>query len=160
MEVFRARWIPRARRLRESFENSLPEQDTPSPRDLVRALALAFLEGPLTDEERLRHHQLIAREMALPTEAFGLLTQQVMRPFFRELADRLRPVLPENMGGEHLMLNIMSIFAMVLHFNFGREAVSRIMGRAYDPEFKQKLVEHIIGFSLRGMGWGDEEGIP
>ncbi len=55
------------------------------------------------------------------------------------------------------MLNIMSIFAMVLHFNFARVAVSHITGRKYDPAFKAILVEHIMNFSLTGLGGGQEE---
>ena len=57
LEVFRARWVPRAKRLRECFERSLAAQHPLSPTAVVQALAQAFLEGPLTDEERLRHGQ-------------------------------------------------------------------------------------------------------
>ena len=47
LEVFRSRWVPRATRIRESFRKALAGQDSPSPPKVVRALAQAFVEGPL-----------------------------------------------------------------------------------------------------------------
>ena len=157
LEVFRSRWVPRARRIREHVKESLSAQDPLSPHSVVQALAQGFLEGPQTDEERLRHSQLMFREMGHPTEAFELVAEQVMRPFFKELADILRPVMSENMGEERLMLNILSVFAMVLYFNFARVAVSRITGREYDSMFKARLVEQMVDFSISGLGVGEKE---
>jgi len=45
---------------------------------------------------------------------------------------------------------------MVLYFNFARVAVSRLTGREYDALFRTHLVEHIIGFSLAGLGTSPE----
>jgi AcrR family transcriptional regulator len=157
LEVFRARWVPRAKRLQEYFRKSLASQDSPTPAAVAKSLAQAFLVGPLSDEERHRHHQLMVRELGQPTEAFELVAEQVIRPFFKELADTLRPVMPSGIGEERLMLNILSIFAMVLYFNFARVAVTRITGHEYDSAFKARLVEHIIEFTHRALG-GDEKG--
>jgi AcrR family transcriptional regulator len=152
LEVFRSRWAFRARRVQESFRKSLAAQDSPSPKAIVRALAQAFLEGPLTDEERLRHSQLMTREMTQPTAAFEQVAEQVIQPFFKELADKLGSVLPGELGEEGGMLNVFSIFGMVLYFNFARVAVSRLTGREYDTDFKARLVEQITEFSLNGLG--------
>ncbi len=157
LEVFLTRWMPRARRVRESFMKSYAAQGPASPSTVVKALAQAFLEGPLTDEERVRHAQLMAREMAQPSEAFEVVAERVIRPFFEELADKLRPFLPAGLGHEGLMLNVLSIFAQVLYFNFARIAVSTIVGRKYDPEFRAQLMDHIINFSLHGLGVGEGE---
>ncbi|UCG13469.1 MAG: CerR family C-terminal domain-containing protein [Deltaproteobacteria bacterium] len=157
LEVFRARWVPRAKRVQESFRESLAAQGLLSLPAVVKALAQAFLEGPLSDEERLRHSQLMTREMAQPTEAFNQVAEQVMRPFFTELASKLRSVLPDGLEDEQLMLNIFSIFGMVLYFNFARAPVSRLTGREYDSAFKTRLVEQITEFSLRGMGVSETE---
>ena len=151
LEVFRSRWVPRAKRLRKFFQKSLSDQKSPSPTAVVQSLARAFLEGPLSDEERQRHALLMVREITRPTEAFELVAREVMRPFFKELADHLRPFMPEGLGDERLILNILSTFSMVLYFNFARTAVTRISGREYDPDFKSRLVEHIIEFSLKGL---------
>lgn len=152
LEVFRARWVPRARRVQEHFRKSLAAHSAPSPTAVTQALAEAFLIGPLSDEERQRHYQLMTRELGQPTEAFELVANQVMRPFFKELAGMLHPAMPEGEGKEHLMLNILSIFATVLYFNFARVAVTRITGHEYDPAFKARLVKHIVEFSMKGLG--------
>jgi AcrR family transcriptional regulator len=157
VEVFRSRWVPRAQRLQESFRQYLAGQDPSSLGAVVRALAQAFLEGPLSDEERQRHAQLMTREMSQPTVAFDLVANQVMRPFIKELADRFRPFMPKELPEERLVLNIMSIIFMVIHFNFARAAVSQITGRKYNPPFKARLVEHIVQFSLKGVGMSEKE---
>ncbi len=157
LEVFRSRWAVRAKRVHESFRKSLAGRDSLSPRAVVRALAQAFLEGPLSDEERLRHSQLMSREMTQPTAAFEQVAEQVIKPFFKELAAKLSSVLPDAMGEEREMLNVFSIFGMVLYFNFARVAVSRLTGREYDSAFKTRLVEQITEFSLRGLGVSEME---
>ena len=157
LEVFRARWVPRAKRVQACFRASLPTEAPLSPTAVARSLAEAFLVGPLSDEERQRHSQLMARELAQPTEAFELLAEEVIQPFFKELAEIFGTFMPKELAEERLMLNILSIFAMVLYFNFARVAVSRITGRRYDSTFKARLVEHIMDFSLKGLGL-DEKG--
>jgi AcrR family transcriptional regulator len=157
LEVFRSRWIPRAMRLRESFRKYLASQEALSESVVVRALAQAFVDGPLSDDERLRHSQLMTREMTQPTKAFEHVSEQVIQPFFQEVVERLDSVSPNKVGEEEMLLNIFSIFAMVLYFNFARLAVSRLTGRTYDPSFRAQLVEQITQFSLRGLGAGKME---
>jgi hypothetical protein len=138
--------------MREYFRSSLAEHKPCPPTAVAEALARAFLVGPLSDEERQRHHQLMARELGEPTEAFELVAEQVLRPFFKELAHTLRPFMAKKLGEERLMLNVLSIFAVVLYFSFARVAVTRITGREYDSAFKVRLVEHIIEFCRGGLG--------
>jgi len=157
MEVFRSRWIARTKRIQSYFRKTLSHQGTLSLSTLVRSLAQAFLEGPLTDEERKRHHQLIAREMSQPTEAFNLIAAQVMQPFFKELAGMFRSLVPEPLDEENLVLKIESIIALLIHFNFARITVTLLTGREYDSAFKSQLVEHITEFALNGLGSGKKE---
>lgn len=158
VEVFRARWIPRAGRLREHFEETLASEETPSVASIVHALASAFLEGPLTEEEIHRHHQLIARELARPTEAFKVVARDVHRPFFEDLGKLLRGTLKGKIDDERLYLCMMSILAMVLHFNVARRMVTHMTGNAYDAKFRSRLVKHITDFSLHGLGLFEKEG--
>ncbi|MFA4901944.1 MAG: CerR family C-terminal domain-containing protein [Desulfobaccales bacterium] len=154
LEVFRSRWISRARRVQEHFWRLLEDQKPLSLTVVVKCLAQTFLEGPFSDEENRRQHQLMGREMDRPTEASDLVHEQAMKPFFAKLAGIMRPLLPEKLTEEQLMLNIMSIFALVLHFYLARNGISRITGRQYDTALKAQLVEHIIRFSLTGLGQG------
>jgi len=156
-EVFRSRWVPRAERMHQCFRNLLAAQSSSSPSSLVQVLARTFLEGPLSDEERQRHYQLMTRELDQPGEAFDLVYEEVMRPHHSELGKLLRSIAPEGMEEESLSLKIMSINAMVHYFNFARLAITRLTGREYDDSFKARLVEHITEFSLHGLGAAESD---
>ena len=157
LEVFRSRWIPRAQRLHESFVENLAKKDVSSMRDVLHALAKAFIEGPLTDDERERHHQLMARELAKPIGALEIVAGEIQQPFFEELSDLLGQFLPEAQGEPDLTLNLLSIFSMLLFFNFARELVAYHTGCKYDQTFKERLVEHITDFCTLGIGMGQKE---
>ena len=152
LEVFRERWIPRAKRVRAAFQEALSNGNGKNIADIVHALALAFIQGPLTDEERLRHAQLMIREMSKPTAALDLLVKEVIEPFYTEVAKILYPLMENGMEKERLMLNIISVFSMVIYFNFARTPVRRVTGEEYDETFKKKLVDHIVKFSVTGFG--------
>ena len=156
LAVFQFRWLPRARRVRESVIKELEKHESPSRTEVVKALSQAFLKGPLEDDERTRHSLLIIRELAEPTEAFELVAEEALRPLFSVIAEHLRPVMPPEMGEERLNFNILSIFAMVTYFNLARAAVTNITGQEYDQDFKTMLVEHIVNFSLKGLSACEE----
>jgi AcrR family transcriptional regulator len=158
LEVFRARCIPRARKIQTGFKNALSAHDGTSLTGIVHALAEAYLKGPLTDDERLRHSQLMIREMAMPSLATDMLVDEVIKPFFGEVAGMFRPFLAEGVEAQRMMLNILSIFSMVLYFNFARLPITRVTGQEYDEGFKERLVEHIVQFSLTGLDMNRKEG--
>ncbi len=160
MEVFRCRWKPRAKRIMARFESVLAARKEVTLAGIVHAVAEAFIKGPLSDEERLRHSQLMIREMASPTEAFEMIVGEVIGPFHRKLASLIRPFMAREMGREALLLHIQTIISMVIHFNFARNPVMRITGRQYDEQFKDELVEHVVQFSLSGLKGAGEGGIP
>jgi len=149
LEVFRCRWVPRAKRLQQHFKTGLPPN--PSLQDLLETLARAFLAGPISDEDRCCHFQLMSRELGQPTEAFDMVADKVMQPFFAELAQRFDLSLGKDCEKDALLLDLLSVFAMVLYFSFAREAVTRITGHSYDERFKSRLVKQITAFSLRGL---------
>lgn len=151
MSVFRERWIPRAQRIRVCFEENLAGCGDKSPSSVIQSLAEALIKGPLTDKERLRHFQLMIREITNPTEAFEIVAEETMKPTFEGLEQLLQPHLDKSIDKERRLLNILSIFSMVLYFNFARLPVSKIIGHAYDQSFKDRLVQHIVDFSLSGL---------
>jgi len=152
LQVFESRWIPRAKNVQQTFRQYLERRGANDTADIVRALAVAFLEGPLDEEERIRHNQLMAREMAQPSEAFDLIAKKVMRPFMREVLGLLRKSLPTRLNEDDLMLSVLSIFSQILYFSFARTPVSMFTGKKYTPAFRAILCEHIISFSLKALG--------
>jgi AcrR family transcriptional regulator len=157
LDVFRARWLPRASSVHTSFRKNLAANGALTPTAVVQSLAQAFLEGPLTDNERKRHHQLISGELAQPTEAFELVADQVLQPLFNNLLDDLRGAMPCEIENEQLALDAFSILALVLYFNLARPFLSRFTGHAFDDKFKARLVNHIVDFSLNGLAANTKE---
>ena len=50
-----------------------------------------------------------------------------------------------------------SILAMVLYFNFARHLIARFTRGQYNADFTSRLVQHIVKFSLNGIGGDDRE---
>jgi AcrR family transcriptional regulator len=151
LEVFRSRWLPRAVQVNATFRRALKSDGDMTPSAIIQSLAQAFLDGPLSDAERQRHHQLISGELAQPTEAFELVADQVLQPLFNRLLKDLQAAMPAETGGEQLALNAFSILAMVLYFNLARPFISRFTGYSVDDDFNNRLVNHIVDFSLNGL---------
>lgn len=160
MEVFRCLWKPRAMRVLARFERVLEAQKEVTLQGIVQAVAEAFIKGPLSDEERLRHAQLLIREMARPTEAFEMVIGEVIGPFQQKLVELIRPFMAREMGRVALLLHIQSIISMVTHFNFARNSVMRITGMKYDDRFTDELVKHVVQFSLSGLSGTGEGDVP
>jgi AcrR family transcriptional regulator len=70
LEAFRSPWLPRAIRIQKCFRESLAPNGSLTASIVVESLAQALIEGPLSEEKRQRHHQLISGELAKPTMAF------------------------------------------------------------------------------------------
>ena len=150
-EVFRARWIPRELQMYESFKNTVENNKTISTGEIIQALARAYIDCPLSKEELRLHRQLIIREINDPTDVFKLAADHTLRPLFEYLYHVLKKQVLENKTEEDLTFDIMSIFGVILYFNYSRPMVSRITGKAYDSDFKTWLITHMERFILNGL---------
>lgn len=151
-QVFRLRWIPRELSMLACLKESLDNLENPTPSKVIRAWARSYLKGSLTKEELRRHRQLIIREINSPTKAFELAADQTLRPLFMYLRQHLNCYLPKEFDDEDITLDILSIFGMLLYFNYSRPMISRITGSEYDTAFTEKLIDHIVRFSMEGLG--------
>lgn len=157
MEVFRSRVLPRGMRIFDQVKRALGDGAV-SPAQVIRAVAKAFLAMKMDrQEDWLRHHQLMARELASPSEALDLMLQQVQIPLYALVGERLAPhLLPEERAKLPLML--LSVSGQIMHFSLARQLVGKLTGKPYDQELVDELVEHIVEFSLKGMGINGKEG--
>ncbi len=155
LEVYRQRWLPRAERVRQSFQNSIKTTPVPSADTVVHSLARAFLDGPLSNEARRRHLRLIVGELCQPTEAFELVVERVFRPLLGSLIADLRTAMPVDVDEEQAILNAFSIMAMVLYFNLSHPLIKSVLGTSSDNDLKTRLVDHLVEFSLNGIAGGN-----
>ncbi len=149
LEVFRQRWLPRARRIRARLE-PLEEREHCTPEEVIRAIAEALFLGFSDQEERVRHSMLIMREVTKPSAAFEVVASEAVRPFLGLVRRLLGKCLPE-VDEQRLSLYCLSIFFQVLHFNFARNMVAKAMNRDYDQDFLRLLVDHMTDFSVHGL---------
>jgi AcrR family transcriptional regulator len=157
LSVFKERWVPRAQGVRKFFKNSLSEKHAPETSDVVRAIATAFLEGPMTDDERRCQIALMQRELAHPTKAVNIVVSEVIRPMHHDIQKLIRPSLPESINIEQLTLSIFSIISMIIYFGFAQPVVSRVMNQEFDPQFKSRVIDHIVSFTMGGITGIKEE---
>lgn len=156
LAVFRERWLPRSRRVVSKLEE-LEKRGNISLEEAVRTLAEAFLLGFSDDEERMRHHKLIHMEMDHPSEVLGTIFRESTEPAFNIMQRLLSARLPKSISPEKLFMCMLSIFAQVLHFSFGRGMVEHFTGLSYDEKSLEMVTDHIVEFSLSGLtGMGKE----
>jgi AcrR family transcriptional regulator len=151
LEVFKSRWIPRSKRIQNSFWNSLEKGPHPSPALVIRHVVKVFLYAPILDEALVRHCQLAARELAQPGEAFDLIVTQTIEPFLNALAGLLGQNQAQEGLGRMSMLGALSIFGQVLCFTLARSMVKRITGQEFNEASIERLVDHITTFSVNGL---------
>lgn len=92
MEVFRSRWLPRARKILDALEEATANGPI-SPDRLIGIMARGFIGDFPSYNQAICFHQLIAREIAQPGEAADFIFQQVQRPLFDLLIKQLTPWL-------------------------------------------------------------------
>ena len=151
LSVFKERWVPRAEGVRNFFRKYLSEKNNPDTADMVRAIATAFLEGAMTDNERRCHINLMLRELTHPTEAINIVVSEVIRPMHHNIRELIRTALPESVSLEQLTLSIFCIISMIVYFGFAQPVVSRVMDQEFDPQFKSRVIDHIVAFSMDGI---------
>jgi hypothetical protein len=69
----------------------------------------------------------------------------------------LKTVMPQTTGDKQMALNAFSILAMVLYFNLARPLITRFLDGHDEVDFNNRLIDHIVEFSLNGIGAGQEE---
>ena len=79
------------------------------------------------------------------------MADQTLRPLFNKLYGLLQDSSKDNVNEANLSFDIMSIFGIILYFNYSRPMISRVTGKPYDADFKARLIEHVVRFSLYGM---------
>lgn len=157
LSVFKERWVPRIHGVRKYFQDYLAKKNDFDTSDIVRAFATAFLEGAMTDDEKRCHIHLMLRELTHPTEAISIVVEEVIRPMHHDIRELLRPSFPEKIDLEQLTLSIFSMISMILYFEFARPVVSLVMDQEFDPQFKSRVIDHIVSFTMNGIN-GFKEG--
>jgi len=98
------------------------------------------------------HGALMQREMLDPSEALPVVVNEFMKPMMRELTQLLGCLAP-NLGAEEIDECAHSIIGQILFYRVTMPALLRLTGRRrYSRDFTIGLADHILQFSLGGLG--------
>jgi AcrR family transcriptional regulator len=148
---------------REALVYSFKEADRKYPQ-------VAFTDASLPPEDRLRlfirslllrlmddgqlgvHAQLMAREIADPTDALDYIVDTVMRPRFKVLRDIIPLIAGPGFEPEDIDRFIYSILGQCLVYRHSRALVERLCpGIIAGPDAIERTAEMIARFSLAGL---------
>jgi len=154
LEVFRQRWIPRARALLEPLEK-LASRASVTLEEVVETLITAFMDLAGSSQEWQAHQMLIIRELTRPGPALAMAYEQAIGPLL-ELASGLLAKVA-GVGKKEAVLATLSIIAQSLYLSRIRPVLAlRGMGEGLE----ELLRTHVKNFSLagvRGLGRGEEQ---
>ena len=129
----------------------------------LRAFITAFLLRLLDEGRPAWHGRLMVREIADPSPVLDRVVNNMIRPFFEQLAAIIGELLGPGAVEEEIRLAAMSIMGQCLFYRNSRPVVSRLYQGRYDVGRIKEIAEHISVFSLRALqgsgGNGAESGI-
>jgi AcrR family transcriptional regulator len=99
---------------------------------------------------------LVVREALRPTEATDIVVERYMRPNKTQLIGVLTAIQP-TVPGEQIHRTADSILGQVFHYRMFREFIERAGNTNLgDPNQVRQVADHIIIFSLRGLGCDEQ----
>ena len=135
-------------------EDPLPQwpPDTP-PAAKLRGYVHRMLARFLDDRRPAWHAQLMAREMAEPTEACVALVDSYIRPSYELLDGILEELLPPGTPVSDRHLIAFSIVGQCVHFKIHRPIAVQLVGEEeYATYDVMRLADHVARFSLAALG--------
>jgi len=138
---------------------ALPPAGTPGARkaalqgfqNYIRALfqeLMATKDADPLDEAAM---VLMAREMQSPRAASAPLLLEQIKPYVTHLTNCLQ-ILRQDLGEDEIFAMGVSIQGQIIHFRNSLGIIRLIRGNPKYPEDLEKVVQHHIDFSLRGLG--------
>jgi AcrR family transcriptional regulator len=120
--------------------------------DYIRAFLTGMMScGGSSDPVDEAAMILIAREMQAPRGASADLLMDHLKPFVSYLMGTLQVLRPD-LDEDALFAMGMSISGMMIHFRNSLGITRLIRGNPAYPEDLDKVIQHHIDFSLRGLG--------
>lgn len=125
-------------------------EDSPSEEQL-RAFIRSLLFRLLDKGKPAWFGKLMAREMAEPTKAFDHMVKEVMRPLIRLLASIVQKVVAIPVSEEETLRCCTSIIGQCVYYYNTRYMAQLFRQDVSSPEEIEKIADHIIHFSLKGL---------
>jgi AcrR family transcriptional regulator len=123
-----------------------------SAEERLHAFVRSLLFRILDEGRPAWHGKLMAREVAEPTSAFGLMIQNAIQPIHGILAGIVRELMGKGPEDEdRVSLCVLSIIGQCLFYQQARPVVANIYGRKYGTHEIERIADHITRFSLKAI---------
>lgn len=121
-------------------------------KDYIRAFILELMacqggQDPIDEAAMI----LMAREMQAPRAASAALLLEQLKPYVSHLTNCLQVLRPD-LDEDALFSMGVSIQGQIIHFRNSLGIIRLIRGNPAYPEDLEKVIQHHINFSLRGLG--------
>jgi AcrR family transcriptional regulator len=150
-EAFRRMISGKASQTLERLHGAIAETSPPDLEKVFRAYIGGFLGEFLTSKDAQNFLRLASDEMSEQGIASDILLEEAALPCHRALKDAILAVRP-HITEEKASLIIASVFGQMYHFVRARHVIRHTSGREYNSEFIGRIIDHIVEFSLRGIG--------
>jgi AcrR family transcriptional regulator len=150
-EVFREMLAERVRETLDKLNAVIAEDKPPKLEKVFRTYVEGVLGQLLVSRDAQNLAKLVSDEMSENGLAAEILVREAAMPIHKVMKGAIlvaRPDIPEI----NASLIIASVFGQMFHFVRARHVIQNTMGRDYDEEFISLIMDHIVEFSLRGMG--------
>ena len=127
------------------------DEDAPVEAQL-RAFIRSFLFRLLDKGKPAWFGKLMMREMTEPTRSFERLVKEIVRPRDKVLASIVQKMIGTPLSEEKIRLFCASIIGQCLYYYNARSIVTQLYHQdVSNPEEIERIADHIMQFSLRGL---------
>jgi len=135
-----------------ALNDALPLMAEGSPQEGLRAFVAGVMNTLLNPRQPAWYSTLIARELSEPTMAFDDLIEQLIRPTHIGLSAIVGNILGKNAHSEEVTLATCSIVGQCLYYLYGKPMINKIHPKLVRYDNIDKIVDHIVDFSLHALG--------
>lgn len=150
-EVFKRMLLGAVSEMLKKLNEIVEEKSPPDLDRVLRTYVEGFLGEFLTSRDAQNFVRLVSDEMSEQGLATEILVKEAALPLHKVLKRAILEARPD-IPGIKASLIIASIFGQMFHFVRARHIIHQTINREYDPEFIREIIDHIMDFSLRGMG--------
>lgn len=119
----------------------------------LRAFIRSFLFRLLDKGKPAWFGKLMAREIAEPTQAFERLVKEIVRPRDRALASIVQKIVGTPISDEKIRLCCSSIIGQCIYYYHARSLLTQLYKQdVSNPDEIERIADHVMRFSLRGLG--------
>ncbi len=132
-----------------------------APEEQLRAFIRSLLFRMLDKGKPAWFGRLMVREMAYPTRAFNHMVREAMHPLNKVLASIVRKIIRTPVSEEGITFCCTSIIGQCVYYYNARYIAQLFRRDMSRPEEIERIVDHIVQFSLTGLEhYSERECVP